>query len=420
MIIESLREVRHMRNIVFSGSSMMKRMLAGAMTCAGVLLVVLPGQAAGVRLATLEDFLPPAEGSIQFVDAGSAMPPDVLSGTDLAGFEELVGLDIPQVQDVLGRQWASVVRTYWSYPIPGLGEIPSDIPSTFLPDLLHAGLGNPYGLFSLLASIIPNLLPELSALPIPILFNFLNHMETGLVAHPGAALRYGLKTIRGIYGAVGRPGLSYLPLAGYGFNLLTDWVPGIPPIYQVQIDYFKVGTARPTPPQVTAPLREMSGGFLRGVFGPIRGMAQQARQEGAEAVASQLVGASCTLRYTQDVALASGSNWPPAQEMGFECAGVARRNLVVDVGADFPLAQEGWIPVWYDPFTGNWNDYTSPSGFLRSVLMGMMPQRIPQESLVVTISDVKDRQQLLTLGRSIDYRGLCWAVHPDGAGCPAR
>jgi hypothetical protein len=357
------------------------------------------------------------------VDAGSAMPPDSLTGTDMDGFMAYTGLNLPHAADVLGRQWTSVVRTYWDLPLYGMGEIPVDVPSSFIPGLIHTAVGNPYGIIALLTTIIPNLLPELSeqnALPNQLFFNFLNHMQAGLVAHPGASLRLGLSTIRSIYGAMGRPGLSYLPLAGYGLNLLTDFVPGGPSVYQVQIDYFKVGTARPTPPQVTAPLREMSGGFLRGVFGPIRGMAQQARQEGVEAVASQLVGASCTLRYTQDVALASGSNWPPAQEMGFECAGVARRNLVVDVGADFPLAQEGWIPVWYDPFTGNWNDYTSPSGFLRSVLMGMMPQRIPQESLVVTISDVKDRQQLLTLGRSIDYRGLCWAVHPDGAGCPAR
>ena len=53
-----------MRNIVFSGSSMMKRMLAGAVACAGVLLVVLPGQAAGVRLATLEDFLTTIQGRL--------------------------------------------------------------------------------------------------------------------------------------------------------------------------------------------------------------------------------------------------------------------------------------------------------------------------------------------------------------------
>lgn len=418
-----------MRNIVVSGSSMMnmmKRILAGAVTCAGVLLVALPGQAAGVRLATLEDFLPPAEGSIQFVDAGSAMPPDSLTGTDMDGFMAYTGLkdlNLPHASDVLGRQWTSVVRTYWDLPLYGMGEIPVDVPSSFIPDLLHAGVANPYGIMALLTTIIPNLLPELSeqhALPNQMIFNFLNHMQAGLLAHPGASLRLGLNTIRGIYGAMGRPGLSYLPLAGYGLNLLTDFMPGGPSVYQVQIDYFKVGTARPTLPQVTAPMREMAGGFLRGVFGPIRGMAQQARQDGAEAVAGQLVGASCMLRYTQDVALVPGSNWPPAQEMGFECAGVARRNLVVDVGADFPLAHEDWIPVWYDPFTGNWNDYTSPSGFLRSVLMGMLPQRIPQESLVVTISDVKDRQQLLTLGRSIDYRGLCWAVHPDGAGCPAR
>jgi hypothetical protein len=408
-----------MKNGVFPGSSMIKAILTGAVACAGTMAVVIPGQAAGVRLSTLEGFLPSAEATTQYVDAGSAMPPDVLSGTDLAGFEALTGLDIPQVQDVLGRQWASVVRTYWSYPVPGLGEIPSNISSTFLPGLLHAGLGDPYGLVSLLASIVPNLVPELSALPIPTLFNYLNHMETGLVAHPGAAMRHGLKTIRGIYGAVGRPGLSYLPLAGYGLNLLTDWVPGVPPIYQVQIDYFKVGTARPVP-HVAAPMREMAGGFLRGVFGPVRGLVQQVRHEGASAVASQAIGASCTLRYTQDVALVSGSNWPPAQEVGFECAGVAHRNLVVNVGSEFPLAQEDWISVWYDPFTGDWNHYTSPSGLLMSVLMGALPERIPLESLVVTISDVKDRDQLLALGRAIDYRGLCWAVHADGSGCPTR
>jgi hypothetical protein len=55
-----------------------------------------------------------------------------------------------------------------------------------------------------------------------------------------------------------------------------------------------------------------------------------------------------------------------------------------------------------------------------SVLMGALPERIPLESLVVTISDVKDRDQLLALGRAIDYRGLCWAVHADGSGCPTR
>ena len=235
-----------MRNIVFSGSSMMKRMLAGAMTCAGVLLVVLPGQAAGVRLAALEDFLPPAEGSIQFVDAGSAMPPDSLTGTDMDGFMAYTGLSLPHAGDVLGRQWTSVVRTYWDLPLYGMGEIPVDVPSSFIPGLIHTAVGNPYGIIALLTTIIPNLLPELSeqnALPNQLFFNFLHHMQAGLVAHPGASLRLGLSTIRSIYGAMGRPGLSYLPLAGYGFNLLTDFMPGGPSVYQVQIDYFKVGTA---------------------------------------------------------------------------------------------------------------------------------------------------------------------------------
>lgn len=412
--------MKNSKNSGFLGIHVIKAILTGAIVGGGALLVALPGQAADVRLATLEGFLPAAAAPVQFVDAGSAMPPDSLTGSDLDGFMEYTGLNLPHAGDVLGRQWTSVVRTYWDLPMYGAGEIPPDVPSSFIPGLLHAGLGNPYGIAALLTTIIPNLLPELSALPTQMVFNYLNHMQAGLVAHPGEALRLGLHTIRGIYGAMGRPGLSYLPVAGYGFNLFTDFMPGGPSVYQVQIDYFKVGTARLTPPQVIAPMREMAGGFLRGVFGPMRGMAQQIYQAGTEAVASQLVGSSCTLRYTQDVAVGPGTAWPPAQEMGFECAGVARRNLVVDVGVDFPLAQEGWISVWYDPFTGNWSDYTSPTGFLRSVLMGMIPEHIPQESLVVTVSDVKDREQLLALGRSIDYRGLCWAVHPDGAGCPAR
>ena len=412
-----------MKNSGFLGIRMLEAILrvitTAAMIGGGVLLAARPGQAAEVRLATLEGFLPAAEAPLQFVDAGSAMPPDSLTGTDLDDFMAYTGLNLPHAGDVLGRQWASVVRTYWDLPLLGPGEIPPDVASSFIPGLLHTAVGNPYGLVAMLTSIIPNLLPELEALPTQLVFNFFYHIEAGLLAHPGAAMRLGLRTMRGIYGAMGRPGLSYLPVAGYGFNLLTDFLPGGPSVYQVQIDYFKVGTARLTPPQVTAPIREMAGGFLRGVFGPMRDMAQRVYQDGAEAVASQLVGSSCTLRYTQDVTVGSGS-WPPAQEMGFECAGVASRNLVVDVGADFPLAQEGWVSVWYDPFTGNWSDYVTPSGLLRSVLMGVVPERIPQESLVVTISDVKDRDQLLDIGRSIDYRGLCWAVHPDGAGCPAR
>lgn len=360
---------------------------------------------AAVDTATLAGFLPPADPGLEFVDAGSAMPPDFIRQS---------------MPDVLGRQWASVVRTYWSYPIPGLGALPPE---------------------SGLAAV-----PE----------NILHHIETALIADPGGAFQVGF-TAAGNSLIASVTGIStYLPYLGYlvsipgGLaNILTDWAPGVPPVYQVSIDYFKVGELQPAVADaaretfgpvratvgeavhsVTDPVRATVGGALRGIFGPVRSTVRTAIDQGLDSVKNTLsssTGSECRLAYAEEVTLfpvdpatlppdqPPSAPWPPAMEAGFDCAGVMNRRMYVDVGAGFAGAGDGVMPIWYDPFTGQWADYVGIG--ITSVLSPTIAAG-PTESLVVTIDSVKSRDDLHRLAQSIDYQGLCWAVHPDGEGCP--
>lgn len=351
-------------------------------------------QAAPVRAAQLASFLPAAPG--QSVDAASAMPPELVA-------------DI--VPDALGRQWVSVVRTYWDQPIPGLDGLPA------------------------------------TGSPTDVLANLVHHMQTGLVAHPGSAPAAVLAPL----GLIPEYGLIIVELADYtlgtAMNLLdafTDYAPGVPSPYQVSIDYFKVGDVQPmvsgmvhsTVVPAVAPARELAGGFLRGVFGPIRGTIRGVVDQGIAAIndmlGSMLPGGSngsCRLSYAEQVQVNPGQSWPPAVEAGFDCAGSTLLTLSVDVGASFDETG-GLYPVVYEPFTGAWQSYIGippaaieelPTAFLDPVLEGALlgPQgrKIPRENLVVTFDGVKSRETLYEMARSIDYAALCRTVHPDGAGC---
>lgn len=352
-------------------------------------------QEAPVRAAQLSSFLPAAPG--QSVDAASSMPP------------ELVGTIVP---DALGRKWVSVVRTYWDLPIPGLGELPD------------------------------------GSSPTAILTNMLHHMQTGLVANPGSAPAAVLAPL----GLIPEYGLIIVELADYtlgtALSLLdtfTDYVPGVPSPYQVSIDYFKVGDVQPmvsgvvnsTVVPAVAPVRELVGGFLRGVFGPVRGLVRGVVDQGVAAINEVLATAlpggssgSCRLSYAQEVQVIPGWSWPPAVEAGFDCAGSTLLSMTVDVGASFDESS-GLYPVIYEPFTGAWQGYIGippaiieelPVAILEPIAegMGLGPEgrKIPRENLVVTFDGVKSRETLYEMARSIDYVGLCRTVHPDGSGCP--
>lgn len=444
----------------------------------------LPDPAVSPRVDTyrLESFLPSAEQGEQFVDAGSAMPAQFIHDT---------------LPDFMGRQWTSVVRTYWSYPIPGNGPLPA------------AGGGMQ-----------------------TLLGNFENHVEGAIMAHPAGAGQLGtgafwnvastfgtyplaiLSAVPPLGSAIGAIGNTILnagsflipnlaAIAGSFGNFLTDWAPGLPPVYQVSIDYFKVGVSQPafandmhsiwrpvrqtvgdTAHQTFGPIREEVGSTLKGIFGPVRSLVKGAVDQGIDSFKGALAnfsGKTCRLSYAEKVAQA----WPPAMEAGFDCGGVTKLRMYVDVGANFKGAGAGYMPLMYDPFSGDWSTYlglspssvffaflpnqplsspiwydsatgqwvsyvgastflpylaiVNPQGgktvwydtatgqwywaagleanLLQSVIAPFPYTLQPKESLVVTIDSLKNRDDLHRLAQSINYHGLCMAVHPDGEGC---
>ncbi len=386
----------------------------------------VPDVPPGVATATLAGFLPAADPGLEFVDAASAMPADFIRQS---------------LPDALGRQWLNVSRTYWSYPIPpGLGALP----------------------------------PESSGL-LAVPENMLHHAEAAVMAHPGGALQAGigafvnvgssvitlipgLGTVVGstltILSNVGAPVFGAL---GNFANVLIDWAPGLPPVYQVSIDYFKVGEVQPAVADaardtfgpvratvggavhsVTDPLRATVGGAVHSVTDPVRAAVGGAVHSVTDAVRSAIAdaansatGSACRLTYTEEVNLfpvdpatlppdqPQPAPWPPAVEAGFDCGGVMNRRMSVIVGAGFAGGEEaGLVPIWYEPFTAQWVDYVG-TGLLTSLLNPTLAAA-PAESLVVTIDSVKSSEDLHRLAQSIDYRGLCLAVHPDGEGCPSQ
>ena len=197
------------------------------------------------------------------------------------------------------------------------------------------------------------------------------------------------------------------------------------------------GVVNSTVAPAVAPVRELAGGFLRGVFGPIRGAIRGVVDQGVaainDALATVLPGGSsgsCRLSYAEEAQVNPGQDWPPAMEAGFDCAGSTLLSLTVDVGARFEESN-GLYPVIYEPFTGAWQSYIGlPPGIIEDlpvdfltliaegVVLGPEGRKVPQENLVVTIDGVKSRDTLYEMARSIDYVGLCRTVHPDGSGCP--
>ena len=95
---------------------------------------------------------------------------------------------------------------------------------------------------------------------------------------------------------------------------------------------------------------------MRGIFGPVRSLVRGAIEQGRDVLKGAIAnisGRECHLSYAQTVS----TSWPPATEAGFDCGGVTNLRMYVDVGANFEGSQPGYMPVWYDSFSGQWVSY---------------------------------------------------------------